>query len=152
MTLGMNCGSFSRRAAICSSESWRFMVRASVSISMMSPSSMMAIGPPAAASGETWPIQRPRVPPEKRPSVMRAALMPAPLIAEVGASISCIPGPPFGPSYLITTTSPSLILPPRIADRESSWVLKTRAVPVNWRISGSTPAVLTTAPSGAMLP
>ena len=30
------------------------------------------MGPPEAASGETWPMQAPRVAPENRPSVMSA--------------------------------------------------------------------------------
>ena len=42
----------------------------------------------------------PRVAPEKRPSVMSATLEPRPMpvSAEVGVSISRMPGPPFGPS------------------------------------------------------
>lgn len=66
----------------------------------MSPSSTSAILPPTAASGDTWPIQAPRVAPEKRPSVINATLLPShiPIIAEVGFNISLIPGPPFGPS------------------------------------------------------
>ena len=36
------------------------------------------IGPPTAASGPTWPMQKPRVAPEKRPSVMSATLSPMP--------------------------------------------------------------------------
>ena len=42
----------------------------------------------------------PRVAPEKRPSVIKATSLPKPrpTILEVGASISGIPGPPFGPS------------------------------------------------------
>ena len=39
---------------------------------MTSPSRMAAIGPPATASGATCPAIRPRVAPEKRPSVSRA--------------------------------------------------------------------------------
>ena len=38
----------------------------------MSPSLSRPIGPPTAASGLTWPMQAPAVPPEKRPSVIRA--------------------------------------------------------------------------------
>lgn len=34
--------------------------------------------PPTAASGPTWPTQKPRVAPEKRPSVMSATLSPIP--------------------------------------------------------------------------
>ena len=34
--------------------------------------------PPTAASGPTWPMQKPRVAPEKRPSVMRATFSPMP--------------------------------------------------------------------------
>ena len=30
------------------------------------------MAPPSAASGETWPMDRPEVPPENRPSVMSA--------------------------------------------------------------------------------
>ncbi len=58
-------------------------------------------------------MQRPRVPPLKRPSVMRATRLPngIPLSIEVRASISRIPGPPRGPSLRTTTTSPSRILP-----------------------------------------
>ena len=52
--------------------------RAGMSIAIGSPSSTSAIAPPAAASGETWPIERPDVPPEKRPSVTSAQLVPSP--------------------------------------------------------------------------
>ena len=34
---------------------------------MISPSSTSAIGPPTAASGETWPMEAPLDAPEKRP-------------------------------------------------------------------------------------
>ena len=46
------------------------------------------------------PPTMPQVPPEKRPSVMRPTESPKPwpIKADVGASISCMPGPPFGPS------------------------------------------------------
>ena len=43
-----------------------------------SPSSTRAIVPPSAASGETWPIERPEVPPLKRPSVTSAQALPRP--------------------------------------------------------------------------
>jgi hypothetical protein len=64
-----------------------------------SPSFTSAIGPPSKASGVTWPTTMPQVPPEKRPSVMSPRIRRA-LADErgVGASISRIPGPPFGPS------------------------------------------------------
>ena len=70
-----------------------------------------AIGPPTAASGETCPIDAPLEAPENLPSVISATVEsnPIPAIAEVGLSISLIPGPPLGPSYLITTTSPGTI-------------------------------------------
>ncbi|CFW15160.1 Uncharacterised protein [Bordetella pertussis] len=35
--------------------------------------------PPSAASGEAWPITRPDEPPEKRPSVNKAQVLPSPL-------------------------------------------------------------------------
>ncbi len=70
-----------------------------MSIEMTSPSRTSAIGPPAAASGETWPMAAPRVAPEKRPSVMSAvsASRPMPARALVASSISRMPGPPRGP-------------------------------------------------------
>ena len=68
------------------------------------------MGPPEAASGEICPTAIPLVAPENRPSVINATSLPNPLptMEDVGASISGIPGPPLGPSYLITTTCPSL--------------------------------------------
>ena len=68
------------------------------------------MGPPCAASGPTWPTQKPRVAPEKRPSVMSATFLPMPWpdSAAVVASISRMPGPPAGPSLRMTMTSPSL--------------------------------------------
>ena len=36
------------------------------------------MGPPSCASGPTWPMQKPRVAPEKRPSVISATLSPIP--------------------------------------------------------------------------
>ena len=61
-----------------------------------------AMGPPTCASGVTWPMTKPCEPPEKRPSVMSAHSLPspAPMMADVGVSISGMPGPPLGPSYL----------------------------------------------------
>lgn len=45
-------------------------------------------------------MDSPDVPPENRPSVTRAHALPSPrpLRKLVGYSISCMPGPPFGPS------------------------------------------------------
>ena len=43
-----------------------------------SPSRTRAMTPPAAASGETWPIDSPEVPPENRPSVTSAHAAPSP--------------------------------------------------------------------------
>ena len=64
-------------------------------MTIVSPSSTMAIGPPSAASGATWPIIRPWVPPENRPSVSSAteSPRPSPTSAPVTCSISCMPGP-----------------------------------------------------------
>jgi len=69
-------------------------------MSTRSPSSTSPIAPPAAASGETCPTAIPVDPPENRPSVTSAQTFPnpAPLRNAVGCSISCIPGPPAGPS------------------------------------------------------
>ena len=70
--------------------------------------------------------------------------------AAVSASISRIPGPPFGPSYRMTTTSPALICFAFTAAKASSSLLNTLAGPRCW--SFFTPAVFTTQPSGARLP
>ncbi len=61
-------------------------MRFGMSMRMRSPSSTRAIVPPDAASGEAWPMDRPEVPPEKRPSVTRAQVLPRPrpLRKEVG--------------------------------------------------------------------
>jgi DNA-binding Lrp family transcriptional regulator len=56
----------------------RWIVRFGMSISIVSPSRTRPIVPPSAASGETWPIDRPEVPPEKRPSVISAQALPRP--------------------------------------------------------------------------
>jgi hypothetical protein len=54
----------------------------------------------STASGAMWPMHRPVVPPENLPSVNSSTSRPspAPLMAAVMASISRMPGPPFGPS------------------------------------------------------
>ena len=119
---------------------------------MRSPSATSAIGPPSTASGATCPTQKPCVPPENRPSVTSAASAPrpAPFIAPVTASISRIPGPPFGPSYRITTMSPGLMRPARIASMASSSPSNTRAVPS--KRESSIPATFTTLPFGASDP
>ena len=67
-----------RRCASSASSTRTSIVRAGMSIAIMSPSSTRPIAPPSAASGETWPIDRPEVPPEKRPSVTSAHALPSP--------------------------------------------------------------------------
>ena len=52
----------------------------------------------------------------------------------------------------MTITSPSRTPPLRISSTAASWLSTTRAGPENFRIDSSTPAVLTTQPSSAMLP
>ena len=64
------------RVESCSSVSRTLMVRDGMSISMMSPSTIFPMLPPAAASGEMWPMLSPDVPPEKRPSVISAQAFP----------------------------------------------------------------------------
>ncbi|MNI61926.1 hypothetical protein D3C73_1172180 [compost metagenome] len=99
-----------------------------------------------------WPTTKPCVPPEKRPSVMSATDLPnpAPIINEVGLSISGIPGAPIGPSFLITTTSPGLILPEAIPATKSCSPSNTRAGPVNF--SPSLPDIFATEPFSARFP
>ncbi len=117
-----------------------------------SPSRTKAIGPPSAASGAMCPMHSPVVPPENRPSVTSRTSLPspAPLIAPVIASISRIPGPPFGPSYRMTTTSPARMAPSARASIAARSRSKTRAVPS--KTAASKPADLTTAPRGASEP
>ena len=118
----------------------------------MSPSRIAAMGPPSAASGDTWPIIRPRVAPLKRPSVSSAteSPKPSPTIAPVTASISRVPGPPFGPSLRITTTSPAFTRLAFTAAMASSSDSKTRAGP-RW-LSRSCPLIFATHPSGDRFP
>jgi hypothetical protein len=54
------------------------MVPASASMVIMSPSFNRPMVPPVAASGLMWPTQKPRVPPENRPSVISATFSPMP--------------------------------------------------------------------------
>ena len=60
------------RSANSASLMRRLIERDVMSMSIMSPLRTMPISPPEAASGDTWPIDRPEVPPEKRPSVIKA--------------------------------------------------------------------------------
>ena len=46
---------------------------------IISPSRTKPIAPPEAASGEACPIDKPDVPPEKRPSVNKAHFLPKPI-------------------------------------------------------------------------
>ena len=90
----------SRRASSVASSTSSSSERASASIRIRSPSSTNAIGPPMNASGAMCPTLYPFVAPENRPSVISATSLPrpAPATAAVTASISGIPGEPFGPS------------------------------------------------------
>ena len=65
---------FLRRDFISSSEMLRVSLRLGMSKVMVSPSRTAAMGPPSWASGATWPTMRPRVAPEKRPSVRSATV------------------------------------------------------------------------------
>src|SRR5205814_1071876 len=98
-----------RRASRMSGVTANSIDRAGMSMTISSPVSTSAISPPAAPSGDTCPMESPDVPPENLPSVTSAQARPRPrpLRNEVGYSISCMPGPPRGPSYRITTPSPS---------------------------------------------
>ena len=99
-------------------------------------------------------MEAPLVAPENLPSVIRATSLsrPIPAIIAVGASISLIPGPPLGPSYLMTTTSPATIFPPLIASTASSSLSNTLAGPECTSISLSTAPSFTTLPSIARFP
>ena len=47
-------------------------------VTKMFPEAKLAIGPPTAASGPTWPTQKPLVAPENLPSVINATFSPFP--------------------------------------------------------------------------
>ena len=68
-----------RRAASAVSSISMSTRRSLASMQMRSPSSINAIGPPTAASGVTCPTTKPWLPPENRPSVIRATSEPSPL-------------------------------------------------------------------------
>ena len=61
-----------------------------------------------------------------------------------------MPGPPFGPSYLITTTSPLLTLDSAIAVKHSNSLSNTLAGPENF--NPSLPVIFATHPSSARFP
>src|SRR5581483_3793566 len=104
-----DASSAARRSESSAAGTSRDNGRRGMPMTTASPFSTSAIAPPAAASGATWHTDRPEVPPENRPSVLSAQLRPSPLPLrnEVGYSISCMPGPPRGPSYRMITTSPA---------------------------------------------
>lgn len=62
-----------RRAASVAASTSSVIVLAGTSIAIASPSLTKPIGPPSAASGETWPIESPDEPPENLPSVTRGS-------------------------------------------------------------------------------
>src|SRR5699024_10667568 len=124
----------------------------SESIVTISPSFRKAIGPPDCASGAICPTTKPCVPPENLPSVNKATFSPKPFPTkrEETESISGIPGPPLGPVWRMTRTSPSLISLWVTASVASASVSNTRAGPVC--LVTFTPDTLATAPLGAKLP
>jgi hypothetical protein len=75
--LGLSCSA--RRAGQFLVDTSTLMLRLGMSMRMRSPLRTRPMAPPAAASGEAWPIDRPEVPPEKRPSVSSAQALPRPL-------------------------------------------------------------------------
>ena len=72
------------------------------------------------------------------------------MMADVGVSISGMPGPPFGPSYRMMTMSPFRMRPAFSPSSISSSASNTRAGP--WKYVPSLPVILATAPCGARFP
>ena len=62
-------------------------ILAGMSISIKSSSSIRAIGPPSAASGDTWPMAGPLEAPENRPSVMSAMLFDSSSSEEIASVV-----------------------------------------------------------------
>ncbi len=85
---------------------------------------------------------------------MRATSLsnPIPAMAEVGDNISCMPGPPFGPSYRTITMCPGFTFPPIIPAMASGSDSNMMAFPSLTIISGATADCFTTAPPGARFP
>ena len=71
-------------------------------------------------------------------------------MADVGANISLIPGPPTGPSFLITTTSPALISFLSMDSKQDSSLSKILAGPD--KTGFLTPLIFATLPSIARFP
>ncbi|OQC19264.1 MAG: hypothetical protein BWX71_02632 [Deltaproteobacteria bacterium ADurb.Bin072] len=91
--------------------------------------------------------------PENLPSVMSATpLTPESSSPMVTARVSGMPGPPRGPSFRITTTSPETMVFSLTAARQLCSDSKILALPVKVRYSLATADCFTTAPSGARLP
>ena len=125
-----------------------------MSMSMMSPSIIFPMLPPAAASGEICPMLSPEDSAAEASVCNQGTLRSEMHTLNIRRWIKHLlhAGAPLGPSCVITTQSPLLTLPPRIASQASSCESNTFAGPLNFHIEGSTPAVLTTQPSCAMLP
>ncbi len=81
-----------------------------------------------------WGIQKRNEGEEAAEELQEGAFSPnpCPYIAPVVDNISGIPGLPFGPSYLITTTSPGLIFLSRTAFKADGSSLKHFAFPLNF--------------------
>ena len=132
----------------------RVSLRLGMSKVMVSPSRTAAMGPPSWASGATWPAMRPRVAPEKRPSV-RSATVSLKLgdaldgggdgehLAHAGAAARAFVA---DDEHVVGVDLAVL----RRRRRRPASRSKTRAVPV-W-LRRSWPATLMTQPSGARLP
>jgi hypothetical protein len=149
---GILCFQALRRVEISFAVMSRLISRFSASMVMGSPFFTMARGRPSWASGVMWPTTKPWLPPEKRPSVMSATSLPRPLpiTAEVGLSISRMPGPPV--RALVADDDDVALLDGAVEDRGQRLLLGivTRALPVKAR--PSLPLILATAPPGARLP
>ena len=121
---------------------------------ILSPSLMRAMVPPSAASGDICPTKQPLLVPENLPSVISAVLVasPWPCMIFIGRYISLIPGPPLGPSYLMTTTCPGLTLSSSRAFEHSSSLSKQMASPVKHLTDSSMAAGFATPVSGHTFP
>ena len=129
-----------RRRANSSAATARWMERAGMSISMRSPSSTRPIAPPSAASGETWPIDRPEVPPEKRPSVTQRADLAQALRLQVAGRVEHFLHAGAAPAALRSGSPrrrPAATLPPRMPlDRLVLALEDARRARENFRMRG----------------
>ena len=139
--------------ASSSSDTSTLMLRFGISMRMRSPLRTRPMAPPAAASGDAWPMDRPRF--RRRSAHRSAAHKPCPGLwtcVAHGVKHFLHAGAAFGAFVTHDDDVARLDLVVRISATASSCDSVTWAGPSNTIACHPTPAVLTHTPLGAMLP